>query len=283
MCPLWPLHILILYVLCVLPLLLMAQHVPTGKAQHQPKQLQVFFGAELSDKIMEGESKMVEFQIADMDNYKDSGSFEVELTNSNPEIASVDAGQVGNKFMLMDSQDFVPNSNWTGSFNLTARFLGYTKVAVKLWGRIKPGVGKKELLAESEPGKVAVIRAPRAIDKAFIYTVAILVSVAFINMGCLLDLEIVKATLKKPIGPIIGFCCQYLFMPVVIILLLRIPTPTESFNHECNFCNYRLLSDWPSSFCRTILPCSWACLSLDAALEAADLICGPTFSEAISI
>jgi len=206
----------------------MAQHVPTGKPQQQPKQLlQVsFIGANLTEKIMEGDSKSIEFQIANLDDYSDSGSVEVELTSTNPEIATVQ--QMG-KYVLNAPQDFSPNSKWTGSFNLTARFLGYTKVAVKLWGRIAVStdsddnsVEKKELLAESEPSRVAVIRRPRAVDRAFIYTVAILVSVAFVNMGCLLDLDVVKETLKKPIGPVIGFCCQYLFMPVCAFGLAKL-------------------------------------------------------------
>lgn len=209
MCPLWPLHIVLLYVLCVAPLLLMAQHVQATKPPQQPKQLKVAFGPEMSEKITEGETKIIEFQIANMDNFEDRGSLEVEVTAVDPKIAMVQ--------YMGDSKDFSPNTNWSGSFNITARFLGYTQVVVKLWGNISTSpVGNKELVAQSEPGKVAVIRLPRAVDKAFIYTVAILVSVAFINMGCMLDLEIVKATLKKPIGPAIGFCCQYIFMPLVL-------------------------------------------------------------------
>ena len=208
MCPLWPLHILLLYVLCVAPLLLMAQHVHATKPHQQPKQLKVVFGPEMSEKITEGETKIIGFQIANMDDFEDRGSLEVEVASDHPEIASIQ--------YLGDSKDFSPNTNWSGSFNITARFLGYTRVVVRLWGNISANrvVEDKDLVAQSEPGKVAVIRAHRAVDRAFIYTVAILVSVAFINMGCMLDLDIVKATLKKPIGPAIGFCCQYVFMPL---------------------------------------------------------------------
>lgn len=208
MCPLWPLHILLLYVLCVAPLLLMAQHVQATKPQL--KQLKVAFDSELSEKILEGETKMIQFQIANMEDFEDQGSLEVEVASMHPKIATVD--YFGN------SKDFSPNTNWTGSFNISAKFLGYTQVVVRLWGNISANRSDQELVAESDPGKVAVIRTPRAVDKAFIYTVAVLISVAFVNMGCMLDLEIVKATLKKPIGPAIGFCCQYIFMPLVFLL-----------------------------------------------------------------
>lgn len=201
MCPLWPLHILLLYVLCVAPLLLMAQHVKND--QVLSKQLKVAFDSDMSDKIMEGETKTVQFQIANFeDYYQDVNFLELDVNTTDTKVASVQ--------LLSDIKDFTPNTNWTGSFNLTAKFLGYAKVFVNL-----RRAENKDVIAESEPGKVAVIRKPRAVDKAFIYTVAVLVSVAFVNMGCMLDLEIVKATLKKPIGPVIGFCCQYIFMPLV--------------------------------------------------------------------
>ncbi len=200
---------IIRYILIVAPLLLMAQHVPNGP---QPRKLKVAFDPELSEKITEDQNKMIEFQIANLDDFGDSGSLEVEVTSSHPEIA-----EILDKSMIVG--DFTPNTNWTGSFNVSAKFLGYTQVVVKLWGRlsISRNGSEPKLLAESEPTKVSVIRLPRMIDSAFIYTVAILVSVAFINMGCIVDLDIVKATLRKPIGPAIGFCSQYLFMPLVIV------------------------------------------------------------------
>nr|SVE78376.1 EOG090X0A3R [Daphnia lumholtzi] len=59
-----------------------------------------------------------------MDDFDDRGSLEVEVASSHPDIASVQ--YVG------DTKDFSPNTNWTGSFNLTARFLGYTQCAYGL-------------------------------------------------------------------------------------------------------------------------------------------------------
>lgn len=209
MCPLWPLHILLLYVLCVAPLLLMAQHVNVAKPNQQPKDLKVIFGPELKEKITEGQTKMIEFQLANLEDFDDRGSLEVELVSDHPEVVSVQ--------YISDMKEFSPNTNWTSSFNVTAHFLGYSQIVVRLWANISASRGAdKELVAESQPSKMSIIRLPRAVDKAFIYTVAVLVSVAFINMGCMLDLEIVKATLKKPIGPAIGFCCQYIFMPLVL-------------------------------------------------------------------
>ena len=63
--------------------------------------------------------------------------------------------------------------------------------------------------------KVSVVRKKTIQSKLFSYSVAILVSLAYINMGCAMDLEVVKQTLKKPVGPLIGFICQYFIMPLL--------------------------------------------------------------------
>jgi sodium/bile acid cotransporter 3/5 len=45
-------------------------------------------------------------------------------------------------------------------------------------------------------------------SKIFGYSVAVLISLAYINMGCALDLEVLKNVIKRPIGPAIGFVSQ---------------------------------------------------------------------------
>lgn len=62
---------------------------------------------------------------------------------------------------------------------------------------------------------VSVLRPPKVIHKVFNGLVATIVSLNYINMGCALDLKIVKAVIKKPIGPIVGMFCQFLIMPAV--------------------------------------------------------------------
>ena len=62
---------------------------------------------------------------------------------------------------------------------------------------------------------VAVVRKKTIQSKLFSYSVAVLVSLAYINMGCAMDLQVVKQTMRKPIGPLIGFACQYIAMPLI--------------------------------------------------------------------
>lgn len=62
---------------------------------------------------------------------------------------------------------------------------------------------------------VYVVRPPTYMQIIFTILVTILVSINNINMGCMLDLTVISKVLKKPVAPIIGFCCQFLFMPLV--------------------------------------------------------------------
>lgn len=62
---------------------------------------------------------------------------------------------------------------------------------------------------------VSVIREKTIQSKVFAISVGVLVSLAYINMGCALDLNVIKEVLKRPIGPAIGFLCQFVLMPLI--------------------------------------------------------------------
>ena len=112
-------------------------------------------------------------------------------------------------YLNLNDIDFNQNANnWTLMFNLTGKFLGFTEIRADLLNEAKESVLDKTM-------DVSVVRKKTIQSKLFSYSVAILVSLAYINMGCAMDLEVVKKTLKKPIGPTIGFICQYLLMPLI--------------------------------------------------------------------
>jgi hypothetical protein len=94
------------------------------------------------------------------------------------------------------------------SFNVTGNFLGYTEVCAT-------ALGSNNQSEEFKCLAVSVIRESGAIDKAFTYSVAALVTVIYVNMGAALDIRTIKETIKKPYGPIIGFCSQFFIMPIV--------------------------------------------------------------------
>lgn len=100
------------------------------------------------------------------------------------------------------------NGTWTGSFNFSAIFIGSAKVRVSIRT-------DKSVFISDETLSVIIIRHERIIDKVFTVSVAVLVSILYINFGAALDLSKVKLILVRPIGPAIGFFCQYLILPLV--------------------------------------------------------------------
>lgn len=61
---------------------------------------------------------------------------------------------------------------------------------------------------------VTVLRPQRVIDRLFVYSVIILVSILYINFGAAINLSSIKEILRRPVGPVICFVCQFIFMPL---------------------------------------------------------------------
>lgn len=129
-----------------------------------------------------------------------------EFVSDNPSIAKVTAGALVNLYSDKN-QSFDIN----GTFMVKGEFLGYTKIRLKT---------DKEISSESLP--VAVIRKKSALSIAFIASVTILLSLNYINMGCALDLQIVKQVLMKPIAPAVGFLSQFVAMPLIAFGLAKL-------------------------------------------------------------
>merc|ERR1719369_2250175 len=105
---------------------------------------------------------------------------------------------------------------WSISVNVTGTFLGFTS--------IKAAVEEtnKDVAIQAESDLFVTVtrsKAKKTASKIFGYSVAVLISFAYINFGCALDLNVIKEVLKKPIGPAIGFVTQFIFMPLCSFLL----------------------------------------------------------------
>ncbi|XP_066997511.2 ileal sodium/bile acid cotransporter isoform X2 [Anabrus simplex] len=112
--------------------------------------------------------------------------------------------------------------NWSSNFTVIANFLGYANIHLEMRNKVD-----ESLIKISNPFNVTVVRRERVIDKVFTYSVATLASVIYINFGCAVDWTILKRTLKRPIGPVIGFVSQFLFMPVISFFLAKILFPEQ--------------------------------------------------------
>ncbi|XP_055343853.1 ileal sodium/bile acid cotransporter-like [Paramacrobiotus metropolitanus] len=93
------------------------------------------------------------------------------------------------------------------------KFLGRDNLLITATTQDEKDAGKETELVDVFP--VSIIRAPSKLDTAFVAIIAILVGINTINMGCHLDLEVVKENLKKPCAIGIGFTSQYMFMPLI--------------------------------------------------------------------
>ena len=109
--------------------------------------------------------------------------------------------------------------DWTLTVNVTGTFLGFTKLTSRV--EETDAANKLNVQHGSESLQITVTRskAKKTASKIFGYSVAALISFAYINMGCALDLEVMKKVLRRPIGPLIGFVSQFMFMPVCSFVL----------------------------------------------------------------
>lgn len=63
--------------------------------------------------------------------------------------------------------------------------------------------------------KLKVILKDQTLNRLFTLIMSLMIIVNTINMGGQLDLHVIKAVFGKPVGPIVGFVCQFLLMPLV--------------------------------------------------------------------
>ncbi|KAL6448341.1 hypothetical protein ACFW04_000347 [Cataglyphis niger] len=129
-------------------------------------------------------------------NYNLSSELSLVITSQDNDIAIP-------SFELLQNE----NKSFNGILNVTGVFLGRTKLIFTLE---EDGVKNSQ-----EVSRIIVVREERTMDTIFTASVAILVSILYINFGCAMDWNICRDTLKKPIGPAIGFFCQFLIMPVL--------------------------------------------------------------------
>jgi len=64
------------------------------------------------------------------------------------------------------------------------------------------------------PFLVTVVRFSNTLDSTFTIIIAAVAIINTVNMGCGLDLNIVKQNILRPVGPVVGFISQFTFMPL---------------------------------------------------------------------
>lgn len=133
-------------------------------------------------------------------NYNLSSELSLVVTSQDTDIAVP-------SFQLLQNE----NNSFNGILNVTGVFLGRTRLVFTL--------GENGIEESQEVSRIIVVREERTIDTIFTASVAILVSILYINFGCAMDWDVCRKTLKRPIGPAIGFFCQFLIMPLLSFLI----------------------------------------------------------------
>ena len=80
--------------------------------------------------------------------------------------------------------------------------------------------------------KLIVVMSDRTLNDLFTLIMIVMVVVNTINMGAQLDIEIIKAVFKKPIGPLVGFLSQFGFMPLFSFFIGWVITDDKLFRSE---------------------------------------------------
>lgn len=103
-------------------------------------------------------------------------------------------------------------------------FLGRThlNISYHLKNSSSHWIEENRTVCEQYP--VSVVREKRWVDTLFIITVAALVVVGNVAMGCKIDLNVVYEVLRRPVAPAIGFGCQFIIMPVVSMQIPKFTT-----------------------------------------------------------
>ncbi|XP_013785213.1 ileal sodium/bile acid cotransporter-like [Limulus polyphemus] len=166
--------------------------------------LTVTFVPESIEKLKEGDQRNVSFSVIDP---KPTNHSYYQLLVTDFRVADIVTNKFFNVTELQGRGTYGETFNET--FKLEGKFLGHTGVQVMALSKTGNETEK------SNPLKVSVIRKENKLITVFIASVATLVSLSYVSMGCALDLNVIKDVLKKPVAPAVGFGCQYILMPLI--------------------------------------------------------------------
>ncbi|KAJ9575089.1 hypothetical protein L9F63_007750 [Diploptera punctata] len=205
MCPLWPFHLVFVYVTILAPLWILSTSVVAHVTTNT--QWGVDFNPDRITNLPIGNVKTVSFSTTDLSKQDiDSGTVTVV---ADPDGTIADVNPSYKTYIL--KTEVIKDGNWSSAFNITGNFLGHTQINLQL----KNATG--HIVKKSDSLHVTVVRPQRLF----------LVSIIYINFGCALDWSVFKKTIRKPVGPIIGFISQFLLMPVLSFGLGKVLFPTS--------------------------------------------------------
>lgn len=131
-----------------------------------------------------------------------------------PSVAKVTAGVENEMVAEVTSVGMVvpgaPGDNFTyyGYVNVSALFIGYNNINVTLYDDLGDVVGEGVL-------RMSVLLSYQNLSDLFTMIIGVLVTFMYVSMGATIDLQVIWNIIRKPIGPMLGMICQYIFMPLI--------------------------------------------------------------------
>ncbi|XP_050727947.1 uncharacterized sodium-dependent transporter YocS-like isoform X2 [Eriocheir sinensis] len=141
-----------------------------------------------------------------------------------PEVSSVTAHVEDERVARVDAVGPVvrgsldDNFTFSGEINVAVLFIGYNELHVVLQDARGDVAGEAVL-------HMSVLLSYQNLTNIFTTVVSVLVAVLYVIMGATLNLEVIKIIAKKPLGPLVGVVCQYLFMPLIAFGLAKAAFP----------------------------------------------------------
>lgn len=217
MCPLWPFHLVFVYASVLGPLWVLSSTAVAHVTNRTSSWDVSFDPTELLLPMDSMSTVKFSARLTEEEIYFGV----VRVITSDGSIATP---YPADKIYILKNENISDSGNWSSAFNITGNFLGYANVHLQLRDN-----RSQTLRSSSNSVTVRVVRSERVVDKLFTYSVAAFVSVIYINFGCALDWSTFKKTVRRPIGPIIGFTSQFLAMPLVSLIFF-IKFIDSSFN-----------------------------------------------------
>lgn len=153
----------------------------------------------------------------------------VTITSSDPDVASLISWQTRKErnrkirvpvHLETISMQIIANSEY--NFTVKAMKIGYVTFLLTLFESesiemAKAGLSKHISTTEYP---VSNIRPEKLADFIFDCSAAAVAILISFGIGCVTDTDSIKRQLKYPVSLLIGFCCQFLLMPVVSTFML---------------------------------------------------------------
>ncbi|XGW08275.1 hypothetical protein V3C99_010964 [Haemonchus contortus] len=173
--------------------------------------LDVVYSPESFDKFRTGETRNLTIQVTS-DGTKSGEDHELIVECMHEDICKV--------IHYPSTINFSPENNHTATFEVVieSRFLGVTHLNVTVGDEVLPGFPLRLLRSDREA----------KVTKYFNIFLGIFIFIISTMMGTQLEPKRIIGIARKPIGPTIGFFCQFLGMPTIGFLVANFGLPDDA-------------------------------------------------------